>query len=550
MREPARARTRTPVKGPPKITTALQQWRELLGSDYVLTDEARLGPYQNAVSGRTRTIPAVLQPATTEEVQDIMRVAHACRIPVYPISCGRNWGLGSKQPAKDHTVVLDLHRLNRIRELSEPFRYAVVEAGVSQGALYDEIQRRNLSLTINCTGSGREASLIGNALERGGGYFGNRAEELSGLEVVLPNGDLIRTGAAHYAQSRTTHLFKYGIGPFIDGLFSQGHCGIVTSAGVSLLPKWEHLLSVSAALRRESDFIPFMNALVNLRQTNRIRSACHVGNRERSRISLGPALYDILKEKFTKAGMSPDQIKSETVRRIESAGFGPWNAVISVEGPKDNVRNDVRAICKALRPWARLRVLNAQRLDLLDRLSAPLNSIPFVQKQRELLQAVRPLFGLSQGIPTNHALKSVYWACDLEWPEKDLDPDPSAAGMLYCLPVVPLDGKSIHDALEALNRRSSTHATTVYMLNERAAELVISLPFRRDREGEEAKTHELVASLHEDFLSMGCIPYRIGIDFMHQVVDPKDPFWKTLGCIKNALDPHHIMAPGRYDPFS
>ena len=519
---------------PPSIDEALPQWQALLGAEHVCTHPEQLRPYQAAVSGRPRAIPAVLLPASTEDVQGVMRIAHACRIPIYPISGGRNWGLGSKQPPQDGTVVLDLHRLNRIREINEPFRYALVEAGVSQGALYDEIERRGLALTITCTGSGRGASLIGNALERGGGYFGNRTEELSGLEIVLPNGDLIRTGAGRFPQARTTHLFKYGIGPFLDGLFTQGQCGVVTAAGVALLPKWEHLLSISAALRREADFIPFMNALVTLRQTGRIRTACHVGNRERSRISLGPALYDLLEDTYIRSGKTREQIRQETVVRIESAGFGPWNAVISIEGPKDHVRSDVRTICRALRPYARLRVLNAKRLDRLEQLSRPLRGLPFVRKQRELLQAVRPLFGLSQGIPTDHALKSVYWACGLPWPKGELDPDPGTAGMLYCLPVVPLDGHAIHEALELLNRHTQNHATTVYFLNERAAELVISLPFRRDVPGEEETAHTMVAALQDDFIAAGFIPYRIGIDFMDQVVEPDTPFWNTVGTIKNA----------------
>ena len=76
--------------------------------------------------GGQRQEQAVLRPGTREEVQTCVRVANRARVPLYPISSGRNWGYGSRAPVSD-AVLLDLSRLNRIREFNEQLAYVTVE---------------------------------------------------------------------------------------------------------------------------------------------------------------------------------------------------------------------------------------------------------------------------------------------------------------------------------------------------------------------------------------------------------------------------------------
>lgn len=93
--------------------------------------------------------------------------------------------------------------------------------------------------------------MIGNALDRGGGasLYGDRWGKHSGMEVVLPNGEVARMGmgaiqdpegrkqaeqGVHPADQKLNEcfaLFPYGWGPMNDGLFSQGNAGIVTKMG-------------------------------------------------------------------------------------------------------------------------------------------------------------------------------------------------------------------------------------------------------------------------------------------------------------------------------
>ena len=101
--------------------------------------------------------------------------------------------------------------------------------------------RSYYALWLDCTGSGPEASILGNTLERGFGHtpYGDHFLNSCGMEVILGDGRQLNTGFGHYAGAQTTYTFKYGIGPFIDGLFTQSNFGIVTKLGIWLMPEPE-----------------------------------------------------------------------------------------------------------------------------------------------------------------------------------------------------------------------------------------------------------------------------------------------------------------------
>ena len=132
-----------------------------------------------------------------EQVQKIVRIANHYSIPLYTISTGRNLAYGGSAPVHSGSVVLDLKRMNKILEVNEEQAYALVEPGVSYFDLYRYIRDRKLKLWIDCPDPGW-GSVIGNALDHGAGrtplpyrdHFGAHC----GMEVVLANGEVVRTG--------------------------------------------------------------------------------------------------------------------------------------------------------------------------------------------------------------------------------------------------------------------------------------------------------------------------------------------------------------------
>lgn len=148
-------------------------------------------------TGRFNEIIALHEPMSVEEVTAIVRYARSSKVPLYPISKGFNWGYGSRSPVVENCGLVDLGKMNRIlnaESISVNNPVAVIEPGVTQMQLYDFLQNHCPELTFNVTGSGKETSIIGNALDRGVGYSGPRREDLFGLEIVLGTGEILRTG--------------------------------------------------------------------------------------------------------------------------------------------------------------------------------------------------------------------------------------------------------------------------------------------------------------------------------------------------------------------
>jgi 4-cresol dehydrogenase (hydroxylating) len=533
----------------PNLSAALAEWRSALGAGQVRDDPATLTAYGNNVGGLTRAIPAVLLPGSTEEVLALVRIANRHHVPLHPISCGRNWGLGSRLPVRDGVVVVDLGRMNRIREVSVSGQYAVVEPGVTQGQLFDHLRANNLPLLLNVTGASRDTSLIGNALERGIGYFSSRANSLSGMEIVLGNGELLRTGFAHIAGVQTAYGYRHGIGPELDGLFAQSNFGIVTSAGFDLMPQPAAAMAVIVKIKRSEQLAAFVDALADLRRRDVVRSVWHIGNRERTQIALGPLVFNQLRLREPNADFATLRARAEAL--IAAAGFGPWSAVCGILGSAGELRLARHAIKKALRGLAQTMFITDGLLNAADALSRPLNFIPWVRDQRVMLHAIRPLADLARGIPTDGPMQSAWWPLGELPARASDDPDQSHCGLLFCVPFLPPDGRIAKDAMDLTYQIYARHGFTPFvtlnLVDSRALECVINSAFDRRQPERVAAAHACNDELTKEFIRRGFPPYRIGPQNMNLVVDETDVFWKTVRDLKRVFDPHGIIAPGRYN---
>ncbi len=263
----------------PTFAAVVSQFENVIGSQWVFTKEEDVDLYRDAYSpfrgeSEDRFASAAVAPSTVEEVQQIVRIANRYRVPLYPISTGRNLGYGGSAPVYSGSVVLDLKRMNRILEISEENAYVLVEPGVSYFDLYRYIQQRKLKLWIDCPEPGW-GSLVGNALDRGVGYtipsLRSHFEAHCGMEVVLASGELLRTGMGALPNGRTWQQYKSGYGPWIDGMFSQSNFGVVTKMGFWLMPQPEAYRCGRVLVRRHDDLHDLVR-LVTLLENSGITS--------------------------------------------------------------------------------------------------------------------------------------------------------------------------------------------------------------------------------------------------------------------------------------
>jgi FAD/FMN-containing dehydrogenase len=256
-----------PGLSPTQFAKALAELRAAIGADWVFSSDDDLGPYRDSFSpvwdtAQERKASTAVAPADVAQVQAVVRIAGKYGIPLFPISTGKNFGYGGPSPNVTGSVVVDLKRMNQVLELDEARAFALVEPGVSYFDLYRTIEERGLRLMVDCPDPGW-GSPIGNSLERGIGYtmaaFRDHFGASCGMEVVLPDGELMRTGMGALPGSKSWQEYKYGFGPDPAGLFAQGNFGIVTKMGFRLYPRPDFYRTGLITVPRRRDYVKLVD---------------------------------------------------------------------------------------------------------------------------------------------------------------------------------------------------------------------------------------------------------------------------------------------------
>jgi glycolate oxidase len=179
----------------------------------------------------------VVLPKTAEEVQKIVLLANEQNLPLTPLGGGLS--LSALVVPQQGGIVLDMKRMDQILEVDEINRYAVIEAGVSQGKMREYLKNYHPRYQHSTPEAPPTATIAGNALIQGHGHisprYGINSDMISGLEVVLPSGEISRIGSC----SLNGRWFSKGPLPDLAGLFVgwYGTTGIVTKMGIKIFPK-------------------------------------------------------------------------------------------------------------------------------------------------------------------------------------------------------------------------------------------------------------------------------------------------------------------------
>jgi 4-cresol dehydrogenase (hydroxylating) len=439
-------------------------------------------------------------------------------------------------------MLLELSRLQAIRDLNTRHGYAVLEPGVTQGQLYRHLQSNGVDMVFNVTGSAVETSIIGNAVERGVGYFSSRADDVWLSEVVLGTGELLELGTGSQPASRTRNLYRYGVGPDMEGLFFQSGLGIVTAASIRLTPRAPVQGALLIGIREDEQLEELVNAFADLNRDGVLSSAVHIGNQARTRISLSPGVYHQL-----DARHGDEADRRALAERIVATELGNrWSAVAAVSGTPRQVKETLRLTRLRLRGLGRVGLFTSRRLDLIACLLA---MAPGMARKRLLINAIRPALSLAMGIPTDVALPSVGWPLRRD---VETNPDHSDSGLLYSLPMIPLEGEAVREVVDLTESVFSRHGFQAYItlnaVGRGALEGVINLAFDCRSSQDTDRAHACIRAHHEELIARGFLPYRVGVYGMGHVVDSEHPYWQRLAKLKAILDPNWILARGRYAP--
>jgi len=219
---------------------AYQTLQSIVGTEWVSDDpaicEADRYCSLSSPTEEKRRPGCSIEPASTEEVQAIIRVANRYKIPFVVTSTYYGAGTYCK---KDDSILIDLKRMNKL-EINEDNLYAVVEPGVTFAALQADLLKRGLFTFV--PGCGGQSSVLANTVNMGDAPLGWRHslgyQRILGVEWVLPDGEIIKMGSRALSND---FFWGEGPGPDLRGLLRgcaghQSRLGVVTKIGVKVFP--------------------------------------------------------------------------------------------------------------------------------------------------------------------------------------------------------------------------------------------------------------------------------------------------------------------------
>ncbi|KAG1647548.1 D-2-hydroxyglutarate--pyruvate transhydrogenase DLD2 [Nymphon striatum] len=234
--------------------TLLSQMREIVGDSHVLTD-TDTAKYDHDWTGKYKATPiAVVRPASTQEVSEVVKLCAATKTAIVPVS--GNTSLAGGTYGKD-AVMISMERMNDIREVRPDARIAIVGAGAVLSSIHEAADAHDLvfPLTFGAKGS----AMIGGALSTNAGgsnvvRYGSTRGLCLGLEVVLPDGQIMNLMSELHKDNSGYDLKNLMIG-------AEGTLGLITSAVVKLFPKPRAYATAMVAVPALPDALTLLNDL-------------------------------------------------------------------------------------------------------------------------------------------------------------------------------------------------------------------------------------------------------------------------------------------------
>ncbi|KIL87796.1 hypothetical protein FAVG1_08675 [Fusarium avenaceum] len=459
------------------------------GDPYKLANDAQHNP-----SGAVR-------PASVEELQQVLRLANQFSIPLWTISRGRNLGYGGSAPAVAGSVVLDLHRMNRVLEVNEADAYAIVEPGVSFFDLYEEVKKRDLALWPSCAAVGW-GSVLGNTMDRGFGYTpdGVHTDAQCGMEVVLPTGELLRTGMGAISDSKPS--------PFqIDS--------------IHITPAPEAYTACELSVPNESDLTQLVELLAHLQRRAVVTNHPSISNIFRQAImSPDDAVKAKLAPHFGPNKTVPESVLDE-LKSINGWGF--WKAEFGLQGDADVVPALESSLRRAIKkiPGAQLQVRH-------------FGGTPgkFLRGEEVEARAIP-----HSGVPTLESLSLMDYR---------LTP---GSGHTDFAPVVPTSGPVLLEWYLAAKEMVSAAKFDFFSDFHCYSRYIIPILLVVYAPEEQERASELGQMLIDDAVRRGLTVYRTHVEFMDQIRSHFSfnghALARLVDSFKATVDPNNILSPGK-----
>lgn len=493
-----------------KMDQARAALTTLLGADKVFFEDLDRTSYLDkfAVDDGLHHPSGAVAAESVEEIQAVLRVANQYRLPVFPISRGKNLGYGGTAPTLAGSMVLDLSRMKKI-EFDEKLGTVLLEPGVGFYDLYDYIQRHNLPYWLSTPGNSW-GSVMGNALDRGVGYtpYGEHTKNICGLEVVLANGEVVRTGMGAFGNAPTWQAYPFGFGPGWDQMFVQSNFGIVTKMGMWLMPEPESLMGMDVEFDRQEDLKVMVDTIAPLRRERLLTQSPSIGNWMRAAAVL------TTRDQWTdQPGALPDSVIDAIRARFN---IGWWGVSLRLYGRED------------------------------------VNKAAYAILEREIGKA-GPMLVKPTSWTRGQPLEYTGWTgTPLTFPMQNVNWYGGRGGHIGFSPIIEQDGDKALAQFRRTYARYQEYGVDYqgsFAFGERHMTNVNAMVFNKDDPAFMAKIDPFFRTLVADAKAQGYGEYRTHLDYMDLVAGSYDfnngAMRRLNETVKNALDPNGIIAPGK-----
>ena len=498
---------------------ALAQFATAVGAANVVSSVAGLVAYLDPFApgqAASSAASAAVLPASVDEIRAILRIASEYRIPLWTVSTGRNLAYGGAAPRLAGSVVLDLQRMNGIIEVNDTLAYALVEPGVSYFDLHTYLREHGHKLWVDPPAAGW-GSVVGNTLERGFGYtsYGDHAAQQCGMEIVLADGTVVRTGMGALGMGEgpgsAWQLYKGGYGPSFDAMFMQSNYGVVTKMGVWLMPAPPAWLLGEIQFRREEDLEAIVEILRPLRLDETIRNQAVIegGLRRAAGLSTRTQWYD-------GDGPMPEHAIDAM---LDALHVGRWNLHYAIYGEPALI--DVRH-ARIERAFSRIT-------------GAVFSSAKYAGDAQPTGGSDRNL----SGIPAMSAFRMLDWRG-------------GAGAHVDFSPLCPATGRDAMRQYTMTKARAAEYGFDYYggfTAGVRHLHHVFAAIFDRNDARQAESAGDLLRALMSDAHAAGYGEYRAHLAYMDyaaaQYSFNDGALLKLSETIKDALDPAGILSPGK-----
>lgn len=495
------------------------------------------------------------QPFYLQEIPAILALANQVhqspqRFTIHPISTGNNWGYGSALASDPSAIILDLSLLTRIRVDDADLGLFTLEPGVTQQMLRDYLDQHRLAYMVPVTGAGPSCSVLANALERGYGItpYTDHFGAVNALKAFLPDGSRYQSSISSMDQSGYDLIdktFKWKLGPYLEGLFTQSNLGIVTEVTLRLKKNPADFDSFYLQFANDSD----LDAAVLIARELLQRLEGTVGS-----INIMDKRRVLSMMVNNPNGAGQHQIMSQL--QVEQLGkkhdVPAWTLIGTLYGEPEMVKAGRRIVNRLSAGKVKRRIYSNGWLVRLGKLAVNLIPGQLLAEPRKMLQSLDNGTAIMQGSPNQVALPLTFWRNPRQTTDVNrlMDPARDQCGLLWYAPLVVFQPTVMRAFVEHVRIVAPKYGIepmiTFTSLRHDTVDSTIPVVFNRGNPFAQQQAEACLDELVVAGLKQGFAPYRLNLQQQAELLDDKAVCWQWGSAIKLASDPNQILSPGRY----